>query len=150
MRSREENRAHKEQLEAIQSASVHRRRSRRSTPSADRPIVDLCLACGRGTQAGQATSHDENSDVTDFESAHARRLEESASPTDPPPHVYRLAKTPPLPTEEEEVEEFLAGKDDRASAEPSGGSGGNLKHVRLFDQDPHQEDLFGMHKPLWM
>jgi len=129
---------------------VHRRRSRRSTHSPDRPTVDLCLACG--AHAGQASSHDENSDVTDFESAHARRLEleESASPTDPPPHVYRLEKTPPLPTEEEEVEEYLAGKDGRASAEPSGGSGGNLKHVRLFDQDPHQEDLFGMHKPLWM
>ncbi len=65
-------------------------------------------------------------------------LEGVTSPTDPPPHASREKMR-----EEEEK--------DEGAAETSGGGGGKLEHVRLFDQNAaHEDDIFGMHKPLWM
>ncbi len=137
--TREENTAFRGRLAAIRSHSG-RRRSRRSTGSAERsPSGDPCLGCGRRT--AEPLPFQDKDDEKDSELSFARQLELEGvtSPTDPPPHASREKMR------EEEKEE------DEGAAETSDGGGGKLEHVRLFDQNAaHEDDIFGMHKPLWM
>jgi hypothetical protein len=138
--TREENTAVRGRLAAIQSHSGGRRRSRRSTGSAERsPSGDPCLGCGRRT--AEPLPFQDKDDDRESELSFARHLELEGvtSPTDPPPHASREKMR------EEEKEE------DEGAVETSGGGGGKLEHVRLFDQNAtHEDDIFGMHKPLWM
>ena len=139
--TREENAAFRGRLAAIRSHSGGHRRSRRSTGSAERsPSGDPCL--GRGHRTAEPLPFQEKDEDVDRDSelsfARHLELEGVTSPTDPPPHASREKMR-----EEEEK--------DEGAAETSGGGGGKLEHVRLFDQNAaHEDDIFGMHKPLWM
>ena len=134
-------------LEAVQAASRHQR-TRRSAGSPDRLAMDPCLACGHSGGSGDAEQLEQEVAQIDAAAvlAHSADAECPASPTDPPPHAGFSTTPPP----EESAD--LAG----LSLEERGGGGsspigGRLEHIRQFGHDQQQhDDIFEMHKPLWM
>jgi hypothetical protein len=126
----------------LEALAEHQPRTKRSANSPDRQLIDPCLLCGRDRESTSVQQPEKKEEAQSTDAgdvgAQLRELECPASPTDPPLHAGVRPPSPPVAE--------LAGL---GLAEAHGGEMAAHGHLLGPDQHKH-EDMFGMHKPLWM